>query len=124
MQRTLARRTHRLAVAITATLISACGLDKQTQPSLIGPADTAQSIQMTASPDQLPRDGNSQSIVTVIARDPSNRPIVGQRLIQGFTDIFLGWAGDVLRARLVETRRCRFLLKGSLFLLERRDSRR
>jgi PKD repeat protein len=81
MQRTFGTRAHRVAVTITAMLISACGLEKQTQPSLIGPSDTGQSIQMTAVPDQLPRDGSSQAVVTVIARDPSNKPIVGQRLI-------------------------------------------
>jgi PKD repeat protein len=81
MQRTFGTRAHRIGLAIAAMALSACGLEKQTQPSLIGPADTGQSIQMTAVPDQLPRDGSSQSVVTVIARDPSNRPIVGQRLI-------------------------------------------
>ena len=81
MQRTLGTHVRRLGLAIAAVAISACGLDKQTQPSLIGPADGGQSIQMTAVPDQLPRDGSSQAVVTVIARDPSNRPIVGQRLI-------------------------------------------
>jgi len=35
---------------------------------------------MTASPDQLPRDGSSQSVVTLTARDPQGRPIAGQRL--------------------------------------------
>jgi PKD repeat protein len=81
MQRTFGTRAHRIGLAIAAMLMSACGLEKQTAPSLIGPADGGQSIQMTAVPDQLPRDGSSQSVVTVIARDPSNRPIVGQRLI-------------------------------------------
>src|SRR5499426_3801092 len=81
MQRTFGTRAHRIGLAIAAMAMSACGLEKQTQPSLMGPSDTGQSIQMTATPDQLPRDGSSQSVVTVIARDPSNRPIVGQRLI-------------------------------------------
>src|SRR5262245_44671510 len=81
MQRTFGTRALRIGLAIVAMAMSACGLEKQTQPSLIGPADGGQSIQMTAVPDQLPRDGSSQSVVTVIARDPSNHPIVGQRLI-------------------------------------------
>ena len=81
MQRTFGTPTRRIGLAIAAMALSACGLEKQTAPSLIGPADTGQSIQMTAVPDQLPRDGSSQSVVTVIARDPSNRPLVGQRLI-------------------------------------------
>ena len=81
MQRTFRTPVHRIGLAIAAMVVSACGLEKQAAPSLIGPADSGQSIQMTAVPDQLPRDGSSQSIVTVIARDPSNRPLVGQRLI-------------------------------------------
>lgn len=81
MQRTFGTRARRISLVIVAMAMSACGLDKQTQPSLIGPADGGQSIQMTAQPDQLPRDGSSQSVVTVIARDPSNKPIVGQRVI-------------------------------------------
>jgi PKD repeat protein len=80
MQRRFGTRARLIAVMMTATLISACGLEKQTQPSLMGPADTGQSISMTAVPDQLPRDGNSQAVITLIARDPSNKPIVGQRL--------------------------------------------
>lgn len=81
MQRILGIPAPRVAVAIVAALLSACGLDKQTQPSLIGPSDTGQSIQMTAVPDQLPRDGSSQAVVTVLARDPRNQPIANQRLV-------------------------------------------
>jgi len=73
-------RAQWIAVVVTALLTSACGLEKQTQPSLIGPADLGLSITMTASPDQLPRDSSSQSVITLIARNPQNQPIVGQRL--------------------------------------------
>src|SRR5258705_5011563 len=68
-----------LAVVVAATLTSACGLEKQTQPSLIGPAQTGLAINLTATPDSLPRDGSSQSVVTISARDSQGRPIVGQR---------------------------------------------
>jgi hypothetical protein len=74
MQRTFGTRARRISLVIVAMAMSACGLDKQTQPSLVGPADGGQSIQMTAVPDQLPRDGNSQSVVTVIARIPATDP--------------------------------------------------
>src|SRR5258705_300515 len=53
-----------LAVVVAATLTSACGLEKQTQPSLIGPAQTGLAINLTATPDSLPRDGSSQEVVT------------------------------------------------------------
>ncbi len=38
------------------------------------------SVTLTASPDQLPRDGRSQSIVTVLVRNDAGRPVSGQRL--------------------------------------------
>jgi len=81
MQRTTFR-THAqwAAVAISALLASACGLDKQTQPSLIGPAQTGLAINITATPDSLPRDGSSQSVITVSARDAQGNAIAGQRL--------------------------------------------
>jgi len=60
--------------------MSACGLDKQTQPSLIGPAEGGLAITMTALPDSLPRDGSSQSVVTLTARDSQGRAVGGQRL--------------------------------------------
>ena len=81
MQRTTFQtRAQWAAVAVAAVLTSACGLDKQTQPSLIGPAQTGLAINITATPDQLPRDGSSQSVVTVSARDAQGRAIAGQRL--------------------------------------------
>jgi len=70
-----------VAVSAAALLFAACGLDKQEQPSLIGPADMGVSISMAATPDQLPRDASSQSLITLIARDPNNRPIANRRLI-------------------------------------------
>ena len=73
-------RVQWIAVVVGALLTSACGLENQAQPSLIGPADLGLSITMTASPDQLPRDGSSQSVITLSARNPQNQPIVGERL--------------------------------------------
>lgn len=81
MQRTTFRsRAQWAAVAVAAVLASACGLDKQTQPSLIGPAQTGLAINLSAAPDQLPRDGTSQSVVTLTARDSQGRAIAGQRV--------------------------------------------
>ena len=73
-------RVQWIAVVVGALLTSACGLENQAQPSLIGPADLGLSITMTASPDQLPRDGSSQSVITLSARNPQNQPIAGERL--------------------------------------------
>jgi PKD repeat protein len=81
------RRTHHpnrliaLAGLVLASIVSgACSLDKQEMPALSGPSGLALSVALTASPDQLPRDGASQSIVTVTARDAQGHPIAGQRI--------------------------------------------
>ena len=35
---------------------------------------------LSATPDRLPRDGSSQSVITVTVRDEASRPVAGQRL--------------------------------------------
>jgi PKD repeat protein len=73
--------TTRAAVALLVVAgVAACSLDNQERPSLSGPSGLGLSIVMTASPDQLPRDGSSQSVVTLTARDPKGKPVGGQRL--------------------------------------------
>jgi PKD repeat protein len=57
-----------------------CSLDKQTTPTLSGPSGFGLSVTMTASPDQLPRDGASQSVVTLTARDSQGKPLAGQQV--------------------------------------------
>ena len=81
------RRTHQphqliaLAGLVLASIAGgACSLDKQEMPALSGPSGLALSITMAATPDSLPRDGSSQSVITVTARDPEGRPLAGQRL--------------------------------------------
>jgi len=77
---------RKAAVAATLALgacVAGCGLDKSGVDSLTGlsaPSEFALSVTMSAAPDQLPRDGASQSIVTVTVRDASGNPVVGQRL--------------------------------------------
>jgi PKD repeat protein len=65
-----------LAAAIS---LAGCSIDKQTAPAVTGPSEFGLAVTMTASPDQLPRDGASQSIVTITARDASGASIAGQR---------------------------------------------
>ena len=75
--------TRRLTAGIAlflAALAAGCGLENPEAPSLIGPAEFGLSVTMTASPDILPRDGSSQSIVTFTVRDEHGRPVAGQRL--------------------------------------------
>jgi PKD repeat protein len=64
-------------LAAVAIALSACSLDKQEMPALSGPSGLALSLSMAATPDQIPRDGSSQSVVTITARDPQGTPIVG-----------------------------------------------
>ena len=68
------------AVIMAASLVAACGLDKQSPPALTGPSEFGLAVTLTATPDQLPRDGSSQSVVTLTARDSSNRALAGLRL--------------------------------------------
>jgi PKD repeat protein len=67
-------------VAAASMTLAACSLDKQEMPVLSGPSEFALSLTMTATPDTIPRDGSSQSIVTITTRDPQGRPITGQRI--------------------------------------------
>lgn len=67
--------------AVTFSIaIAACSVEDQSPPGFTGPSEFALSVTMVASPDQLPRDGVSQSVVTLTVRDASGRPVSGQRL--------------------------------------------
>jgi hypothetical protein len=68
-----------LGAALAAVTAIGCSVEEQ-RPSMTGPSEFALSISMVASPDQLPRDGNSQSVVRVLVRNEAARPVVGQRL--------------------------------------------
>ena len=75
------RRPGRTVAALLAAVaLTGCGIDKQTAPSPIGPSEFGLSVTMTAAPDQLPRDGSTQSVVTITVRDSSGKPVAGQRL--------------------------------------------
>lgn len=74
-------RTRSMAVALAASLWTAgCTLEDATAPTMTAPSEFGLSVTVSASPDQLPRDGSSQSLVTVLVRDASGRPVSGQRL--------------------------------------------
>ena len=77
------RPLRSVAMLVLAVCVAQCSVSDQTAPSLIGPSERALSLTVTATPDQLPRDGVSQSIVTVTARDPQGNPVVGQGLTVG-----------------------------------------
>jgi PKD repeat protein len=71
-----------LAVALG---VAGCSLEDTTAPPMSAPSEFATSVTLAAVPDQLPRDGQSQSVVTFIVRDANARPVAGQRLILGVT---------------------------------------
>ena len=80
MQSTSARMFRLAAAAALAASLSACGIESQDAPSLLGPSGFAQSVSLSASPDRLPRDGSSQSLVTVFVRNESGQGVAGQRV--------------------------------------------
>ena len=77
---------RRAAVALIASVaVSGCTLDNGAGPTVSGTAEYGLSVTITASPDHLPRDGTSLSVVTVTVRDEASRPVVGRRLIASTT---------------------------------------
>lgn len=68
-----------IAGALAAATTFGCSLEEQ-RPSMTGPSEFALSVSLVASPDQLPRDGSSQAIVTATVRNEAGRPVSGQRL--------------------------------------------
>ncbi len=58
-----------------AALMSGCTLNDQEPPPLAGPSEFAQSVGVSVSPDSLPQDGASQSLVTVTVRDANSLPM-------------------------------------------------
>lgn len=67
-------------LVLMATTLTACDIKRQKAPAVTGPSEFGLSISAIASPDQLPRDGSSQSIVSLTVRDEQSRPVEGQHL--------------------------------------------
>lgn len=63
------------AVATGACATSEPGPARIDGPALAGPSELGLSLTASASPDIVSQDGRSQSILTVIARDPQARPV-------------------------------------------------
>ena len=81
MQTIITRISRAAALVFVTAGLAACGVDGQEAPSLIGPSGFAQSVVLSASPDRLPRDGSSQSVITITVRNESGQPVAGQRVI-------------------------------------------
>ena len=64
-----------LIAAATVLAVSACTTDKQNVPDLTGPSGLGLSLDITASPDALTRDGVGQSTIAITATDAQGRRI-------------------------------------------------
>lgn len=71
------------ATLLVAGSVTACTVDKQEAPALIGPSSHSQSMTLTATPDRIAHDGQAQSVVTVAMLDQSGQPLAGQRVSLG-----------------------------------------
>src|SRR5688500_12334034 len=70
-----------VAAALAAgAAVAGCSLENAAAPGLTAPSEFGLSVTLSATPDQLPRDGASQSTITVLVRDAEGRPVSGQRL--------------------------------------------
>ena len=72
-------RVALFVVALAAVTLSACQKDASPDP-FIGPSELALSIALSASPDVLPLDGASQSVVFILARDASGQAVANVTL--------------------------------------------
>jgi PKD repeat protein len=80
MNSVLAQMSGRAAAIALAVSVAACSVDGQNAPPLTGPSGFGQTVTLSASPDQLPRDGASRSTVTISVRNEVHQPVAGQRL--------------------------------------------
>lgn len=72
-------RRFALAAAIVS-LSAACTLQETDVPPLTGPSTLALALDVTATPDILPEDGMSQSVIRIVARDENNQAVRGLNL--------------------------------------------
>ena len=68
---------------LLAGSVTACSVENQEAPALMGPSGLSQAMTLTASPDRIPHDGQSLSVVTITMRNESGQPLSGQRVSLG-----------------------------------------
>lgn len=79
-------RIIRTCLVLTAALAATgCSVENGGARPVTGPSEFGLSVTLIATPDQLPRDGRSQSVIIVTVRDESGRPVEGRRLAIGST---------------------------------------
>jgi chitodextrinase len=72
------------ATVAIAVLASACSMDRQAIPSPTGPSGFGLSVRINATPQLLPRDGASQTVITIDVTE-GDKPAAGQRLLLSST---------------------------------------
>lgn len=73
--------TMKCALVLAAGLMAgACTITDTTPPPLTGPSEMSLSLAISASPDVLPQDGGSQSVITIDAKDPNAQAVANQLL--------------------------------------------
>jgi PKD repeat protein len=75
------RKLGAAATLAAALLAAGCTVSSSEPPPLSGPSGFALSIGLSASPDILPADGRSVSVIRVTVRDAAGKGLVGQRLV-------------------------------------------
>lgn len=68
-------RLRALSMVAAVALASSCTLQDVDAPLPTGPSTMALSLTVTASPDILPEDGVSPSVIKVVARGPNGQPL-------------------------------------------------
>ncbi len=63
-----------MAVVAALAMAGSCTLKDQSAPSLVGPSEFSLSLNLTASPDSIIRDGASQTQVVAYARGAQSQP--------------------------------------------------
>lgn len=94
---------RRLVTLVAVVTLAACSLDKQTTPPLAGPSELGLSLAVSATPDILTQDGQSQATIEVVARDAAGQPKPGLTLrietYVGVTPVDFG----VLSSKVIST---------------------
>ncbi|MEO7191249.1 MAG: PKD domain-containing protein, partial [Vicinamibacterales bacterium] len=70
----------RILAMAAVVAVAGCSLDKQSAPPLAGPSELGLSLAITATPDIITQDGQSQAVLEIFARDASSQPIRGLTL--------------------------------------------
>jgi hypothetical protein len=81
-----ARRLRAIAGVGLLVALAACGFNGVDIPELVGPAELATSIALTANPDLLQADGFSTSLVTATVRDQNGQPAAGRDVFFSIAD--------------------------------------